>query len=299
MARRSRDDGDFAKAFAAAIQHRQLSLEEIRDHLRGTGTPVSVATLSYWQRGRSLPAKQNSLQAIAELEKLLVLPVGHLTSRLPRDVFSRWDPVLALPVEEQQRAVLTSLGLLEHFDSILVSVHDAVTVDAPRRWQHETTREVFRASVDGQDRCVQIIKQRFHDEDPPPLVTAGAGCRLGRVVELDDEGLLCVEFLLPQPVARDGLAFLEYTFSWELPGGLPSGGFGRVLQTELESLVLEARFQCPPPTEAYYYTTPQAFEGIDPTNSLTQPLPADVEVQVALDPAPRGLHALEWTWQAA
>lgn len=48
-------DSEFARVLRAAIQARGLGLERIRDRLRVQGISVSLATLSYWQSGRSRP----------------------------------------------------------------------------------------------------------------------------------------------------------------------------------------------------------------------------------------------------
>ena len=54
----------FAEVLTAAIQGRGLSLERIRARLDAAGVPVSIATLSYWQSGRSLPTRSRSSSAM-------------------------------------------------------------------------------------------------------------------------------------------------------------------------------------------------------------------------------------------
>ena len=51
------DPTSFADALTTAIQQRGLSLERIRARLAKAEVPVSTATLSYWQSGRSLPTR--------------------------------------------------------------------------------------------------------------------------------------------------------------------------------------------------------------------------------------------------
>ena len=82
-----------------AIAERGVSLEYLRGRLQDLGTPLSVATLSYWRSGRSQPEHQTSLEALTTLEELLYLPAGHLRSRLrpskrsgPFRGASRWPP---------------------------------------------------------------------------------------------------------------------------------------------------------------------------------------------------------------
>ena len=58
------EDG-FATALRAAVQARGLGLERIQERLRAEGVAVSLATLSYWQSGRSRPARRESLVTLA------------------------------------------------------------------------------------------------------------------------------------------------------------------------------------------------------------------------------------------
>jgi hypothetical protein len=80
----------FPEALRVAISRSGRSLESLRRRLDERGTPVSIATLSYWQSGRSRPQRAASLRAILHLEELLGLPAGHLMHRIgPR----RWPSV--------------------------------------------------------------------------------------------------------------------------------------------------------------------------------------------------------------
>ena len=51
------DATDFASVLGRAIRERGLTLESIRRRLEQQGVTVSVATLSYWQNGRSHPTR--------------------------------------------------------------------------------------------------------------------------------------------------------------------------------------------------------------------------------------------------
>lgn len=82
-------DAQFSDRLSAAISRQTLTLDQIVERLGQSGTSISAATLSYWQRGRSLPTREASLAVIDELEKVLRLPVGHLRGTLPSDAFSR------------------------------------------------------------------------------------------------------------------------------------------------------------------------------------------------------------------
>ena len=78
-------EAPFHEVLTHAIQRRNLTLERLSVRLRAQGTPVSIATLSYWQSGRSVPTRARSLQAVEHLERILSLPPGYLMSALPGD----------------------------------------------------------------------------------------------------------------------------------------------------------------------------------------------------------------------
>lgn len=69
----------FSHVFRSAVRARGLTLDRIRVRLAAAGTPVSNATLSYWQSGRSLPTRRTSLRTLAELEHILRVEPGTLT----------------------------------------------------------------------------------------------------------------------------------------------------------------------------------------------------------------------------
>jgi hypothetical protein len=50
---------EFAEVLREAIRARGLGLERIRERLLAHGVSVSMATLSYWQSGRSRPERRD------------------------------------------------------------------------------------------------------------------------------------------------------------------------------------------------------------------------------------------------
>ncbi|MCP9954460.1 hypothetical protein LUX33_42755 [Actinomadura madurae] len=70
---------EFAGALRQAVQASGLTLDRIRHRLGRQGLTVSVATLSYWQRGRSRP---RSRTVVVALEEILQVPPGSLTELL-------------------------------------------------------------------------------------------------------------------------------------------------------------------------------------------------------------------------
>ena len=72
--------GPFHLALQAAIAASGLSLETIQRRLQARGHEVSVASLSYWQRGRSRPEWASSLEIVCSLDIVLGLSAGFLMS---------------------------------------------------------------------------------------------------------------------------------------------------------------------------------------------------------------------------
>lgn len=76
------EEPTFAEAFSAAVARRGRTLSWIQQRLADSGFKVSVATLSYWQSGRSEPGRRTSLGAIEVLEDVLEVPRDSLRHRL-------------------------------------------------------------------------------------------------------------------------------------------------------------------------------------------------------------------------
>ncbi|WP_245822453.1 helix-turn-helix domain-containing protein [Brachybacterium avium] len=68
------EDEKFAGELRRAIEQSGLTLTAISQRLRTRQRPVSVATLSNWQSGRSLPGGEQSLGVVAAIEELLGRP---------------------------------------------------------------------------------------------------------------------------------------------------------------------------------------------------------------------------------
>ena len=163
MSRVSDAFGSFADALRSAIDHRGLALERVRDHLAQRGVCVSVATLSYWQSGRSQPGRKASLAAIPHLEHVLGLDPGTLLHTLPatRDRVRR-TPVRELGVLWPEPSRIDILGRLDtRWDADLdrVTLHDVLRIGPDRRQVGLTVRQVLRARVDGPDRRVVMHSQ--------------------------------------------------------------------------------------------------------------------------------------------
>lgn len=177
MSDRHRVDGAFAHALARAVERRGVTLAWLSRRLGERGNGVSVATLSYWRSGRRRPEQHSSLAAIDELERLLHLEPGHLSSRIGP------SPRLGPPSEERHLSELMSdrsainrglaaLGFADLSDPVEVETHVVLDFDAEGRVWLCTTRSLMRARRDGLDRVCQIFTLDGPSETPPSLETA-------------------------------------------------------------------------------------------------------------------------------
>lgn len=235
--------GSFSDTLRRAIADRGLGLERIHAHLERRGTTVSVATLSYWQSGRSQPERRTSLEALPHLEEILDLHPGALLTTLPssRDRARRAE-VVGLDAVWPEPPCTGVLGRLDtRWDEELdrISVHEVLVMDANRRQETLTVRQVLRARVDGPDRRVVL---HCHEDPRAGLssIHPVQGCRLGPV-HTDRNNVVGAELVFPRPLRRGETHLLEY----RLVSGDPAPfecEYQRRLRLRIRLYVLEVRF---------------------------------------------------------
>jgi hypothetical protein len=244
MSRVSDAFGSFADALRRAIDDRGLALERVRDHLAHRGVCVSVATLSYWQSGRSQPGRKTSLAAIPHLEQVLGLDAGTLLQTLPatRDRVRR-TPVRELGALWPEPSRMDMLGRLDtRWDADLdrVTLHDVLRIGPDRRQVGLTVRQVLRARVDGPDRRVVM-----HSQDDTtaalPQIEVVKGCELGRVEWSPQDGVVGAELVFFRPLRRGETAIVEYQLVSPSPGALDTE-YVRRLRSPLREYLLEVEF---------------------------------------------------------
>ncbi|WP_018655226.1 hypothetical protein [Actinomadura flavalba] len=199
---------EFAGALRNAVQESGLTLERIRHRLAGRGLAVSVATLSYWQRGRSRP---RSRPVVAALEEILALPPGTLTSLL--DDAAPGTPRLWHDMAGYARLVGQFDRSGDHRLEWL-SVHDVYALGPARRSAGLAVRTVLRAGAGGIDRVICV-----HDVGPGPgaELTRTRYSRPGRV---RTEGrLLGFELVFDRVLAAGDCAVVEYELTPRGPLG--------------------------------------------------------------------------------
>ena len=279
------------------MQARGLSLDRIRARLEAAGVPVSNATLSYWQSGRSLPTRARSLRTLVELEAVLQLEPGTLIQlirtadgRTRHQVFA-WQTVV--PSGEQAEQILSEMGLQVSGRISRASVHDTLTLDAERCETSMLTRQVLRAERSGV-QAFPVVYQQEGDEAGAPEIEAIFGCRVGNVMELPEQRLMVAEMILPRPLQRGELALTEHLVAIK---PAPSDLMTRSIVDQVREVVMAIQFHpqaVPTSVEAFVLSS---INDPDAPETDVAPVPVlDNQVQIVkLDAAP-GVHGLRWTW---
>ncbi|HVK21670.1 MAG TPA: XRE family transcriptional regulator [Actinokineospora sp.] len=249
MSVENNDAGPFADSLRAAIRARGLGLQRLRERLKVRGVTISLATLSYWQSGRSRPERRESLVALKHLEAVLEVPEGSLAALLgPPRPRGRWlttvadsMPVSALwPRPDPVTDALT--GVDARWDERLtrLSQHDRVFVGPDGGEVGYTSRQVLRSEVDGPDRWVVILHTDEHDR-PPATVHAVRNCVLGRVVTKRAEGLIVAELMFDRPLTRGETVITEHEIVHAAPFPVDRN-YERKFRFPVREFVLEVTF---------------------------------------------------------
>ncbi|QRP48122.1 hypothetical protein [Amycolatopsis sp. FDAARGOS 1241] len=211
----------FASALRAAITGSGLSLDRIQARLRARGATVSVTALSYWQSGKRQPERPGSLSAVRVLEEILDVPAGSLLGLLPPPRprgATRRDRQGEEPLtftRETLQPLLDRVGAPDALDQQhqlkLVGLHDRCEIAADGGQRKITSRAVFQAGADGQDRWLLVYAQ--DDAASVPQVHAVRNCRVGRTETDDTHGILVAELLFDRPIDRGETHLIEYSLT--------------------------------------------------------------------------------------
>jgi hypothetical protein len=281
----------FAEVLRTAIEVRGLGLERIRERLEARGISVSVATLSYWQSGRSQPGRKQSLAALPHLEELLDLDPGSLQHALtpPRDRGRRCQVVDldAVWPEPPQTMVLRRLDTRWDADLERISLHDVLSIGPDRTQVSLQVRQVLRARCDGPDR--RVVMHCLEDPGAGlPEIRALRGCRLGEVARDVPSGILGCELVFLEPLRRGQTVVADY----EVLSGQPRPyevRHTRRLRLPMRQYLLEIRFDPDALPAAVFHVQ----DGQD-----CQRLELDTEhsVHVVDTDCTAGITGVRWEW---
>ena len=288
---------DFADALRTGIQARGLSLERIQDHLRRRGVSVSLATLSYWQSGRSQPERRESLTAVGGLEEILRLPAGTLSSLLlARRFRGRSSPTMPVPMHrvwprpDPLKAAMAQLDARWEDHLTRVSVQDTVRIGGDRTEHTIRTRQVLRAEQDGADRVIVIVGIDPGMTDFPDLLIRKP-YRLGKLIGDFDASFFVAELLFGRTLARGETIITEHVLRPVHPAPV-SSYWERRFRYPAREFLLEVRFHSSAlPVRCEQYSVIEGPERARP---------------VALDPAhsvhhvglavPASRTGIRWDW---
>jgi hypothetical protein len=117
---------------------------------------------------------------------------------LEREILVGLNTALGAPSALDQEQQLTLVGL-----------HDRCQLGEDGGQRSITTRAVFEARTDGQDRWLLI----YNSDDPaagPPVLTTVRNCHLGRQQIDTENGLMVAELMFDQPIRRGETYLIEY-----------------------------------------------------------------------------------------
>ncbi|MDT9686241.1 helix-turn-helix transcriptional regulator [Streptomyces sp. TRM76323] len=291
----------FADALRQALRLRGLPLQRVCDRLAEQGVRISPATLSHWQRGRSLPERPQSLRAVRKLEEILAVPHDHLVGLLqphrPRGrARTHGQDVTAsrrvfAPGSEVERALGDAFA---HFNQDItpLSIHEAVFLGADRCIRRMSVTQVLRAICDGPDRLTLVHQV---DEDVSPDVDFTVGCGTLGAVRVE-EPLRCVvaDILLGRRLRRGETAVVRYDVCFP-PGPTPSTFYERRVRTNLREYLLHVSFapEAVPASCRKYYR-----HRTDAPREQVARLVIDGSHTAHLYPGKctPGVHGMSWAW---
>lgn len=287
----------FADVLTAAIQNRGLSLERIRARLTTAGVPVSIATLSYWQSGRSLPTRSRSYHTLVELEHILNVAPGHLTQhthtadgRTRRELFE-WRSVL--PSRDLATQIIEELGIDMQGQLTRVTMNDRTEVAEDRSESSLIVRVVWRAERQGLHRWA-VVNEQDAELAATPSIEPIFGCVLGEVVAVPERKLIVAEMLAPRPMQRGDLFTSEYRLTFG-PSPEPSFRMQRAVSDPVKSLSLGVRFHPSTLPTQVRAGVQSAMEEGEPEDTIPVPL-ARNEAQFVWTDARPGVYSLFWEW---
>ncbi|MDN5562489.1 hypothetical protein EDD41_1360 [Luteococcus japonicus] len=287
---------DFASVLNDAIKSRGLTLERIRHRLEELDVKVSVATLSYWQNGRSQPVRAHSGRTLAALEEVLELEPGTLVSTAPMSAKRRrsGNGPGPLPIPKTVEEALLQAGLSrDHLRT--VSTHVTAMVAPDRTQSSEVIRKVAQCVVGGAKDFPLVVQDDDGDPDGGEEVHGLSNCHVGQRIVIPQKELAVTQMLLPRSLRQGEYIMFEYMTTLA-PTTEPTQMMALAVPHTGE-VVMEVQFsRGAVPKRVVGYTA-------SPEDELTVSHPAAVELPVSeglaqlikLD-VPPSLCVVQWEW---
>jgi hypothetical protein len=234
----------FPEAFAEALARRGVTLAWVHARLVERGCPVSPTALSYWRSGRSQPERGTSLDALSEIERLLRVTPGGLTSKVGRS--RRPGP---RPGEKSMQELfadtpgvvpaLEALGFEGLYDELTEQLrHITVTIDERGVATTVAVRAIMQARHDGARRSPLIVAA--YEGDDIPRFLPVAGCSIGRSFIDPATGVFAAELFVDHELARDETCLYEICIELAQPS--EDTWFDHYAARRLSELLIWVRF---------------------------------------------------------
>ncbi|WP_433260285.1 helix-turn-helix domain-containing protein [Actinosynnema sp. CS-041913] len=269
--------GPFARALAAAIRRRGLSLSRLRAHLRSHDITIAQSTLSYWQRGLRHPAVPRALDVVRALERVLQLPEDSLVVLIgPHQRTLDLDRRVPSIPELSQSWARTG-ALLAEFDGVsgspcnsdldLVTVFDEVRLTPAREIAEIRSTMAVRARRSGPDGFVVTHQSEPEADIDTSCVRAGDGCRVGRVRRQRSSAGMVFELLFDRKLAEGDVHVFGFTLVCTTP--VPAPTYYRVIRGRMQAYLIRLHFD-PSMLPVRCTRVERAREGLAPT--VSEPL---------------------------
>ncbi|WP_245851172.1 helix-turn-helix domain-containing protein [Brachybacterium vulturis] len=210
------DDERFAVELRRAIEQSGLTLTAISHRLRARHRPVSVATLSNWQSGRSLPGGEQSLGVVAALEELLGRAPESLADLVgaPR-LRGRSVRTTSFLGHRSSKEVFNDALRELGFTSAQQYAHERVfhqhaTIDSSQDVQSFDFGLIVRALESGVCRLPAVYVLEPAEPNIAPHFIPVQGCSIGRRVSWPEHRVYGVELLVDGHLDAGQVAAFDY-----------------------------------------------------------------------------------------
>lgn len=292
------DGGEpFARSLRASIERSGLSLTQISQRLRARSRPVSVATLSNWQSGRSLPGHGPSLGVVAALEDLLGKSPDSLVDLVgaPR-LQGRGVPRTRFIGNRSSKEVFRDALLELGFESPERYAHERVfqqhaIIDSGHDVQQFISRVTVRALESGTCRLPAVHVLEPSEPNLAPRYIPLEGCTVGREVVWPDRRAYGVELMIDGRLDAGQVATFAYSVEMHAAATEVSGTFYS-LARRAHDVLLEAEFRGPDlPVRCERYRRTDSTESVTPVR-----LDHRNRIQLAESRFGPGSFGLRWVW---
>lgn len=293
-------DTRFATALRTAVFASGLGLERIQQRMRARGSVVSVATLSYWQSGRSMPGRRESFVALAQLETVLGLSSGSLMTVVPtrnsgsRGVDSVGRLASMINAQAELPEIFAALDARLRRSIEMVSDQIVMTVGADRRQHTARNQRIVRALTGGVDRVI-LLHHVEDDSAALPVVEAQSHCTVGERHVLAEHGVVLTELIFDAPLEKGESIVLDYSRSFGPPYPTDSHHHSH-RQLPLREFVIEVRFDPVALPTAVEWRDYDTINPNVPRRTTGLRLNGAHAVTVVRHEVPAGRHGLQWYW---